>query len=200
MKNRERIRFITESAILIALGTILSFIPIGPPLPLGGKITPCSMLPVIIIAYRYGTLRGLGAALVYALFQFALSLGEVLSWGLSVPIFLGAALLDYILPYTLLGLAGVFGAKTLGRRLSGAALVLGLRFVSHFLSGVILFAELGQWELFGKLFENSPALYSIAYNGFYMLPELILTGIAVVILSRIPVMKKFLSPVSSLSC
>ncbi len=198
MKDKHsHIRFLAESAVLIALGTILSFIPIGPPLPLGGKITPVSMLPVMIIAFRHGAKKGLFASALYGLFQFALSIAEILSWGLTPATFVGTALLDYILPYGLLGLAGVFGAKKLSSLISGAALALGVRFVSHFLSGIVIFQFLDQWELFGTLFENSPYLYSIAYNGWFMLPELILTVIAIVILYRIPVMRKFLSPPES---
>ena len=42
---------LVESALMIALSTILSFIVLFP-LPFGGSITPCCMLPVILVAYR----------------------------------------------------------------------------------------------------------------------------------------------------
>lgn len=193
MKNHTRIRFLTESALMIALATILSMIKLLP-LPMEGSLTLLSMLPICIIAFRYGTLKGLGAAFVYALFQFALGLPAILSWGLSVPTLLGTMMLDYLVPFTALGLAGIFGTKSLARMSCGITLALGTRFLSHFLSGIIIFQYLETWELFGKIFERSPYLYSLCYNGVYMLPELVLTLIATFILFKIPIMHSFLTP------
>ena len=47
-----------ESAIMLALATVLSIFKLYE-LPYGGSITIASMLPLLIIAYRYGT--GLGS-------------------------------------------------------------------------------------------------------------------------------------------
>lgn len=41
-----------ESAIMIALATVLSMIKFAN-LPFGGSVTLCSMLPLVLIAYRY---------------------------------------------------------------------------------------------------------------------------------------------------
>ncbi len=194
MYSYSRARFLTESAVMVALATVLSLIKLIP-LPMEGSLTLLSMLPICVIAFRYGTGKGLGVAFVYALFQFALGLPAILSWGLSWQTLLGTAMLDYIIPFTALGLAGVFGATSLPRMAGGVTVALGSRFLSHFLSGVIIFQFLEKWELFGKVFENRPYLYSLAYNGVYMLPELILTLIGVLILYKIPVMKQFMSPV-----
>jgi thiamine transporter len=179
---------------MVALATILSLIKLIP-LPMEGSLTLLSMLPICVIAFRYGTLKGLGVAFVYSLFQFALGLPAILSWGLSVETLIGTAMLDYLIPFTALGLAGVFGSDKLSSMAAGVTLALTTRFLSHFLSGVIIFQFLEQWELFGKIMENRPYLYSLAYNGVYMLPELILTLIAVVILYRVPIMRKFISPI-----
>jgi len=195
MKFDSRTRFLTESALMVALATVLSMVKIIP-LPMEGSLTLLSMLPICVIAFRYGVLRGLGVAFVYACFQLALGLPAVLSWGLAPHVFLGTAMLDYILPYTALGLAGLFGAKRLASMICGVTLALSTRFLSHFLSGVIIFRFFDQWELFGRVFESRPYLYSLAYNGVYMLPELILTLIAVILLYQIPVMRRLITPTS----
>ena len=52
---------LTESAIMLAFATVLSLVKIVD-LPYGGSITACSMLPILIIAYRYGTGWGLFCA------------------------------------------------------------------------------------------------------------------------------------------
>ena len=51
------------AGILIALGTILSFLKLFD-LPYGGSVTICGMLPVMVFAYRAGPKWGLGAGLV----------------------------------------------------------------------------------------------------------------------------------------
>ena len=40
-----------ECAVMVALATVLSLIKIE--FPYGGSITICSMLPILIIGYRY---------------------------------------------------------------------------------------------------------------------------------------------------
>lgn len=46
-------RMITESAIMIALSMVLSMVKIFE-LPQGGSITAASMVPLLIISFRYG--------------------------------------------------------------------------------------------------------------------------------------------------
>ena len=54
-----------------------------------------------------------------------------------------------------------------------------LRFASHFCSGVIFFGEIAP--------ENwNAVLYSLCYNGAYMLPEMIFTAMAAYIIFRMP--------------
>ena len=91
----------------------------------------------------------------------------------------GMILLDYVLAFTLLGLAGAI-AKPFKNRLVGVAVgtaaVCGIRFLCSFLSGVLI------W---GNLSDGLPAwIYSLTYNGSYMLPEGIMTTIAVVLLYK----------------
>lgn len=48
-------RRLVESAVMIAIGTVLSMFPFSAPWAFGGGVTICSMLPLVIIAHRYGT-------------------------------------------------------------------------------------------------------------------------------------------------
>ena len=180
------------SAIFVALATGLSFIKIWE-MPLGGSITLLSMLPITMISIMLGLKWGIGSAFVYSLIQLMFGISEVLSWGLTPVMLVGTMLLDYILPFTVLGVAGAFVKKGYAGICAGVVLALGLRFLSHFLSGVIIFQNLEQFELFGTLFANRPYLYSFCYNGFYMIPEIIITTIAAVLLFRMSSVKKLMA-------
>ena len=165
MKNIDT-KKLTISAIMIALATVLSLIKVWE-MPLGGSITLLSMLPICLVAITYGTKWGLACSFVYALGQLALSIAAVVSWGLTPLSLAGTILLDYIVPFTLLGLSGVFRNKGIWGSVIGISLSLVLRFICHFISGVIIFDIWCEW--------NSVPLYSFCYNGTFMLPELILT-------------------------
>ena len=180
---------ITVSAVFIALATVLSLIKVVK-MPLGGSVTLLSMLPVVMISAMFGLKWGFGAAFVYSLGQLAIGLPEVLSWGLTPAMLVGTIVFDYIAAYTVLGIAGIFAKKGYAGICCGTALAVFLRFVSHFISGYVIFKYLEQFEIFGGVFTNRPILYSIAYNGFYMLPELILTTVGVALLFRSAAIKK----------
>lgn len=185
---------LTLSAIFVALATVLSLIKVVK-MPLGGSVTLLSMLPIVMISVMLGLKWGFGSAFVYSLIQLVLgiALDGLLGWGLTPVMLVGTILLDYIVAFTVLGIAGIFAKKGYAGICGGVALAVVLRFLSHFLSGFIIFKNLEQFELFGSLFVNRPVLYSIAYNGFYMLPELILTTVAAVILFRLPQVKKLMN-------
>lgn len=166
-----------ECAVMVALSVALSFIKIFQ-MPFGGSVTLLSMLPVCLVSIRHGLKWGFGASFVFSIFSLMLSLGEVLSWGLTPVILVGCFFLDYIIAYTVLGIAGIWRNRGSVGILSGTALAVFLRFVSHFVSGIVLWTNLEQFELFGRSWVNRPVLYSLIYNGMYMLPELIFTMIA----------------------
>lgn len=182
------------SALFIALATALSFLPIFK-MPLGGSVTLLSMLPIVMLSAMLGPKWGFGSAFVYSLIQliFGILQDGLLGWGLTPVMLIGTILFDYIIAFTVLGFAGIFAKKGYVGMCVGVVLAITLRFLSHFLSGVIIFKNLEQFELFGTLFTNRPILYSLAYNGLYMLPELIFTTVAAVLLFRIPEVKKIMS-------
>lgn len=162
---------LVEAAIMVALSTALSLVKIWE-LPLGGSVTLLSMLPICMLSLRHGLKWGLGGAFVYAVGQLALGLSEVLSWGLTPTALVGTFFLDYIFAFTVLGLAGMFRERGFTGKMFGVALVIFLRFVCHFISGVIIF-DVWMPEEWSNVY-----LYSICYNGTFMLPEMIFTMIA----------------------
>ncbi len=175
---------LTLSAIFIALSTVLSLITIIK-MPMGGTVTPFSMLPVILLAIIYGTPWGLFCCFVYAIIQLALGLSDILSWGLTPAVLIGSIILDYLVPFTLLGLAGVFRKKGAIGIIGGTVMVVFIRFCCHFLSGYILFATFAD--------NMTPFVYSLVYNGSYMLPELILTTLGAFVLYQTKALEKILN-------
>ena len=170
----EKVRILCISAVLLALATVLSLLKIWQ-FPWGGSITLGSMLPIVLIAICYGTGHGLFTAFLFSCIQLFLSLGEIMSWGLTKEMLIGTILLDYILPYTVIGLSGIFAKKGNAGKLCGTTLAIFLRYLSHVLSGVVLWHSAGKlWE--GLNIENE-WLYSLAYNACYMLPEMAITVI-----------------------
>ena len=169
--KKENLQRLVLTAVMLGLATALSMIPIFPEPPMGGKITLASMLPIILIVLKYDFRWGLFTTFTYSVIQAMLSFAEVLSWGLSAEIFVGVLLLDYILPYTFLFVAGLFKKYGNLGAMVGTVLALVCRFLFHFLSGMVLWdyiTEMGFWGAFG---------YSVLYNGGYMLPELVVTAV-----------------------
>ena len=203
---------ITESAMLLAIAIVLELVSkmFIPELPFGGQITLASMLPVVLISYRHGVRWGLVAGATYALLEMALGAKTVAAAfqpgyfgdGIMLLNALIMCALDYLVAFTVLGLGGSFRnrcEKPGTGLLCGTLLALGARYLAHIASGYILFAGWAEWfftqEGFpawgAQLVESlSPAAlgltYSVVYNGFYMIPELIVTSFAGLLLTRIP--------------
>ena len=192
MLNTRRTRIFTlcECAIMLALSVVLSYVKIFS-LPFDGSITLFSMLPICLISIKYGVAWGLGTAFCYSWFQ--ILQGGVFAWGLTPGMLVASLFLDYILAFTVLGLAGLFRKKGLLGMVLGIVMVCALRFLVHFAAGVVLWANLEQFVAFGKEWVNRPVLYSICYNGIYVLPETVMTSVGAWILLKIPQMKKILT-------
>ena len=185
MKNtmKQRILCIAEGAVIIALAYVVELLcvwlntitGVSALLPFGGTIT-ISMLPIAYYSYRRGWIWGIGVGLVYSLLQMLLGfyVPPANTWWAVVL----CVLLDYVIAFSIVGLAGLF-AKLFGKyRLTGygvgAVVVCLIRFVSSFLSGVIL------WGSYAPEGMNV-WLYSLIYNASYMIPNAILTGIFAVV-------------------
>ena len=210
---------LTESAMLLAMAIVLEVVSKAfiPEMPFGGQVTLVSMLPVVLISYRHGVKWGLVSGFCYALIEMALGAKTVAA--AFQPGFFGdgtmilnaiiMCLLDYVLAFTLLGLGGIFRSKIKNPGVSlmcGSLVALGARYLSHVLSGYILFSGWAEWFFTQDGFPAwgaslvqslSPSVlgwvYSIVYNGIYMVPEMILTAIAALLIAKVP---KILTKVS----
>lgn len=177
-KKKVNVKKLTMSAVLTALSAALSMVKIFE-MPLGGSVTLLSMLPVCMLSIMYGCKGGLFCSFMYSLTQLAMGIGSVLSWGLTPQALAGSIVFDYLAAFTVLGLAGMFRRHGVPGYIGGISLALLLRAVSHVISGVIFFAS---WAPEGW----NPFVYSIAYNGAYMVPEIVFTFAGAVLLLREP--------------
>ena len=175
LKTKSKIYKIAFCGIMIALSTVLSICTRFWEMPMGGEVNLCGMLPVMLIGYYFGTRYGVVACLAYSVIEMGVGLGSVLSWGLTPQVVVASVLLDYILAYTALGFSGIFKEiwqkkKPLSQKSAFVTFLLGmifcvvLRFVLHFISGVVLFST---WATFQPVW-----LYSVAYNAGYLAPNL----------------------------
>lgn len=202
----------TESAMLLAMAIVLELLSkmFIPEMPFGGQVTLVSMLPVVLISYRHGVKWGLVSGVAYALIEMAIGAGTVTAAfqpgyfgdGVMIVNALIMCALDYLVAYTLLGLGGIFRNRMENRGAAlacGALVALGARYVAHILSGYILFSGWAEWfftqdgfPAWGASLVNALSaevlglVYSIVYNGMYMVPEIILTAIASVLIARVP--------------
>lgn len=182
--NKKQIYKLTLSAVFVALATVLGFIKVYE-LPLGGAVTLLSMLPIVIASCMLGLKWGFCTAFVYSLVQLLQGImSGLFAWGLTPAALIGAILLDYILAFSVLGIAGIFAKKGTWGAILGTVLALFARFLCHLLSGAIIFDIWCEWD--------NVWLYSLCYNGSYMLPELITTVIGAVIILNLPQVRKFI--------
>ena len=177
----ERIRCICEGAVCVALAAALSYlkIPIGLAFGGFGGSIDLVMLPLIVFAVRRGAGWGLGAGLIFGTVKYFIGTHNDISW-VSI-------LFDYSAAYMAVGLAGLLRrsfASGRGRALPVGALIgCCFRFLVHFISGVTVYA---QWmpESFMNLTHMTPPLYSLLYNGTYMLPNTVLAVVLCALLIK----------------
>ncbi len=186
--SHSKTKMLVEGAVMVALAAVLSYIRIFH-LPWGGSVTLLSMLPIAVYSIRHGVGAGVMVSFAFSLIQLGQGmLDGLFGWGLTPVMLLACILLDYVGAFTVLGFAGVFRSRGLAGQLGGTILAVALRFVFHFLSGVVI------WHSFGELWEGfyteNEWLYSLLYNGCYMLPEMIFTVIGAMALLKIPQTRK----------
>lgn len=154
-------RTIIHIGIAIALAIVLKMFRIMQ-MPMGGSVTLGSMIPIIFIAYVYGPRVGYLTGMLFGVMD--LLLGAYVVHPMQL-------LLDYVLAFGVLGVAGYFKNNIS----IGALAAITLRFLCHIASGVIFFSSYAG--------EQNALVYSILYNGTYLLPEAI---IAMIILAILP--------------
>ncbi len=179
----KKTQVLSECGILIALAAVLSLIPIYK-MPWGGSVTLLSMLPICLISIRHGLKWGFFSSFLYAVIQliFGITMDGLFGWGLTSGMLVACMLFDYLIAFTVLGISGAFAKKGLAGIVGGTVLAILLRAFSHILSGVYVFASAGKlWDGFET---SNSWLYSIVYNGCYMLPEIILTVIGAIVVYK----------------
>lgn len=175
---------LTTSAILVAMSVVLAFVSKVLPFQFlqGGSVTFASMVPIIFISIAIDVKWGLLSGVVYGVIQMMMGF-----YPAPTPTFINnllVILLDYIFAFGVLGLAGAF-YKMLGKKIWSAAaagfIVTLLRYVCHIISGVLI------WGVYKE--EAQTVLgYSLAYNGGYMIPEIIITTVVMALIT--PILKE----------
>ena len=164
--ERKKLRLLCEGALCVAASLALSYLKI--PLAAGfggwGGSVDLVMIPLLLFSLQQGCRWGLGAGLIFGTLKFFLAGGVAINWQ--------SMLLDYSLAYMAVGFAGLLRGKP-GSYPLGAALGCLARFAVHFISGITIYAILVPTEILG-LTTGSAALYSLLYNGTYMLPNTLL--------------------------
>jgi len=171
-------QMLTCAALSIALSFILSLIRLYK-MPQGGSVSAAGMLPLLLFAYVFGAAPGITAGIVYGILDFINASYFVSIW---------AFLLDYPIAFGLLGLAGLFGKmknQNIGLPV-GIVVACAARFTASVMSGVMFYAAYAEGT------GLSPLLYSVTYNGSYMLPDTLICVVVGLIAGKqvVKVMKR----------
>ena len=179
-KTNSKTRILVEGAMLIALATVLSYFPKFEFTWLYGGSISLEMIPIVFMAFRNGKKWGCITGLAHGLLQMILGFSNVLYCS-TLLAQIGCILLDYLLAFSALGLAAICIDNTKKNSISayviGSVIAGALRFICSFLSG---------WRLWGSYAPEgtAPALYSLIYNGSYMLPNTIIMAVVIAILAK----------------
>ena len=160
--NHMKLRALCEGAVLVAVAEILSFIKLWE-MPWGGSIV-LSMVPLVLYAVRWGLGAGLLSGFVFGVLQFVFDGGFAIGWQSIIG--------DYILAFSVLGIAGAFSKKEYGFFI-GTVVGSCARFLVHYVVGATVWAEYMPPEFFG-LTMTTPWFYSALYNGSYMVIDMVI--------------------------
>ncbi len=150
------IHMLVNIALLLGLALILHEVRIFH-MPQGGSVTLGGMVPLLLLAYRYGPAVGVLGGFLFGcinLFQNPYILHPV------------QVLFDYPLPYMCMGLAGLWPKQLF----FGTGVAFLGRMLCHVISGVVFFASFAPAG-------QSPLLYSLIFNGTYLIPEYIICAL-----------------------
>ena len=169
-KRVDVIKLLSETAGAVALAGALNLVRVFT-FPQGGSITLASMVPIFLLALRRGWKIGILAGLM---------LGLVVLIEEPFVVHPVQLLLDYPIAFGALGLAGFFRRQPL----VGVGIGMMARFAAHFVSGVVFFATYA-----GDL---DPYTYSAIYNALYLIPEFVISAIAIWLLVRAEALEIYL--------
>ncbi|MGR5918758.1 energy-coupled thiamine transporter ThiT [Bacillus pacificus] len=189
-----------ESAILAAFALVIDILPLSIKLPTGGSIS-FAMIPIFIIAYRWGFKSAFLGGLVWGLLQIVVGDAYILT-----PV---QAFIEYFIAFAFIGFAGLFyrpiqkalltsnennleqpslgsrkdkpsskqneGKKVLAYIILAIFIGSFARYFCHFIAGIIFW---GQYAPKGQ----SAVLYSLIVNGSTMIGSYILCTILLIFL------------------
>ena len=160
---------ITEGAVMVAAAVVLNFLKLdlGPE---GGSVN-LVFIPLMVYALRRGTAWGLGAGLVFGVIKAIIGGGISYGWQ--------SLLLDYAVAYALVGLAGLLPQKPVFSTIFGAAGCLA----SFVLSGVLIWGQYMPDSFYGMTM-TSVWVYSLLYNGSFVLCNEIVAAVVIYFLSK----------------
>ncbi|WBW50180.1 energy-coupled thiamine transporter ThiT [Peptoniphilus equinus] len=161
-------RTLAYAGVAIALSQILSYIKFLE-MPQGGSVTLGSMVPLTLFALMATPGEAFLAGGVYGILQLVLS-GAPLYHPLSL-------LLDYILPFGSIAVVSCFTTSK-SKAVMGLVIAFLLRYLSHFLSGWLLF---GSYAPEGQ----APWLYSAVYNASVLVEMLLTVVIVYIVYDRV---------------
>jgi thiamine transporter len=165
-------KILAEIIVLVALAGALSLVSHSFfSLPQGGSIN-IGMIPIFWLALRRGWKIGIFSGAVFGLVDLAIE-----------PFVVNPVqfVLDYPLAFAVLGLAGFFQKYPIvGVVVGGTA-----RFVSHFVSGMVYFGDYAPPGM-------SPVVYSVLYNGTYLVPSIIVCSVVIGIMQKSKALNAYL--------
>ena len=161
----KKTRFISEVAVSVSLAVICSLIRVWE-MPQGGSVA-LTMIPILLVSMRCGAVAGMVSGAVYGVIS--LLIAGVIYHPMSV-------VLDYVLAFGILGVAGFF-KKSTGGIVCGTIIGVAGRFICSTVSGAVIFKS------FAPAGQN-PWVYSVIYQATYLVPELIITLLCVLFLFK----------------
>lgn len=168
--RQNKVLFLAYVSMFAALEVLLElankFIP---SMPQGGSISFC-LVPIFIASYLLGVKGGVLVGFISSILLFVS--GQASFWGWW------SVALDYVIPLSVCGLAALIKNIKLKNGLIlpiGMILAMILKFISHYLSGAVLFASYAPEG-------QNPYIYSLVYNLPYNLATLIVCFILVSLL------------------
>lgn len=159
----KKTRVMMEIAVSVSMAVICSFIKVWE-MPQGGSVA-LTMIPILLVSFRCGAFAGIMSGGLYGVIS--LMIAGVIYHPMSI-------LLDYVLAFGVLGIAGFFKKSVFGITV-GTVLGVAARFFSSTVSGAILFAS------YAPAGQN-PWIYSMGYQATYLIPELILALVCLLLL------------------
>ena len=145
MKTKQQLYSLCECGILVAAAVVISFLQIPWFWANGGSISFVA-IPLVLIGYRHGIAWGFGACMVYGMVDCIVTGG--IGWGII------SVILDYVLAYGVMGVAGLFRKKGLLSLELGVLVGNLARFAVHFVAGITAWkiAVGDTSEIFGMTF------------------------------------------------